>query len=373
MRVGLIGWRGMVGSVLLRRMQEERDFDLMEACFFSTSQAGTKYIANDGKEYLVANASDLLELSKMDVLVSCQGGEYTKSILPALRSRGWNGYWIDAASTKRMDSDSIIILDPINRKSIERGLQDGVKNFIGGNCSITLSLIGLGGVFKEGLIDWMSMMTYQAASGAGAANIRELLLQNQTLVSGVSDELKNKNGPILPILEKVGNTYLADGFPKSEFGAPLAGSLIPWIDSDLGNGSSREEWKGEVEANKILGHAPGTVKVDGLCVRVPVIRSHSAAITMSLKREIPIAELESIISKGSEWVTYVPNNKEESVNKLSPAYASGTLKISVGRLKKLNLPGNIYSVMTCGDQLLWGAAEPLRRMLRILLDGSVAN
>lgn len=373
MKVGLIGWRGMVGSVLLRRMQEERDFDIMRASFFSTSQVGKQYIANDGKAYVVSDATDLLELSQMDVLLSCQGGEYTKSILPALRSRGWHGYWIDAASTKRMDSDSIIVLDPINRKAIEKGLQDGVKNFIGGNCSITLSLIGLAGVFKEGLIDWMSMMTYQAASGAGAANVRELLLQNQALVSGVAGELGNSNGPILPILEKVGNAYLADGFPRAEFGVPLAGSLIPWIDSDLGNGSSREEWKGEVEANKILGNLPGTVKVDGLCVRVPVIRSHSAAITMSLKSAIPIAELESIISNGSEWVTYVPNNKEESVSRLSPAYASGTLKISVGRLKKLNIPGNIYSVMTCGDQLLWGAAEPLRRMLRILLDRSAAN
>jgi aspartate-semialdehyde dehydrogenase len=365
--VGLVGWRGMVGSVLVERMAKEGDFAKISTSYFSTSGAGKTMVDTNGVTQTLLDAHAVDQLAKMDIIISCQGGDYTKAVYPGLRASGWNGYWIDAASAKRMDDDSIIILDPVNRKQIDAALDAGVKNFIGGNCSITLSLLGLEGLFRAGLVEWVSMMTYQAASGAGAAQVRELLSQMDYVADSVKPDLNDPAVPVLKILSQARNALRNEAFPKEQFGAALAGSIIPWIDSDLGNGMSREEWKGEVELNKILDLAPGSVAVDGLCVRVGALQSHSAAITMKLKRDVSIAELEELIRHSHDWVDYVPNNKVDSLARLSPAATSGSLKVAVGRLRKMGVGENMYSVLTVGDQLLWGAAEPLRRMLNILL------
>ncbi len=366
--VGLVGWRGMVGSVLVERMAKEGDFAKISTSYFSTSGAGKTMVDTNGVTQTLLDAHAVDQLAKMDIIISCQGGDYTKAVYPGLRASGWNGYWIDAASAKRMDDDSIIILDPVNRKQIDAALDAGVKNFIGGNCSITLSFLGLEGLFRAGLVEWISMMTYQAASGAGAAQVRELLSQMDYVADSVKPDLNDPAVPVLKILNQARQALRSENFPKESFGTALAGSIIPWIDSDLGNGMSREEWKGEVELNKILGLAPSTVAVDGLCVRVGALQSHSAAITMKLKKDVPLAELETLIRQSHDWVDYVPNNKPDSIARLSPAATSGSLKVAVGRLRKMAVGENIYSIMTVGDQLLWGAAEPLRRMLNILLE-----
>lgn len=366
-KVGLVGWRGMVGSMLRERMAAEGDFDHIAAHYFSTSGAGQAMVDAHGTAHTLLDASALDQLGGMDIIISCQGGDYTKAVYPGLRASGWNGYWIDAASAKRMDDDAVIILDPVNRAQIDAALDAGIKNFIGGNCSITLSLLGLAGLFRAGLVEWMSVMTYQAASGAGAAYVRELLQQMDHITQDVRADLADPAAPILGILTKAKSAMQRADFPAAQFGAALAGSIIPWIDSDLGNGQSREEWKGEVETNKILGLAPGTIPVDGLCVRVGALQSHAAAITMKLKRDVPLAQLEDLLQSAHEWINYVPNNKADSVAQLSPAATSGALQVAVGRLRKLGVGENLYSVLTVGDQLLWGAAEPLRRMLTILL------
>ncbi|OCA54621.1 aspartate-semialdehyde dehydrogenase [Photorhabdus namnaonensis] len=368
-KVGLIGWRGMVGSVLLQRMLEENDFQGIVPHFYSTSNAGSSGPAIDGITYQLKDANAINSLTEMDIIITCQGGDYTKAIYPALKASGWQGYWIDAASALRMDKDSCIILDPVNRSQIDYEVSKGTKLFVGGNCSITLSLIGLAGLVKAGLIEWMSLMTYQSASGAGAKYVRELIAQNSYISQYLStDDLADK-GSILPLVKKVTNLISSPELPTQAFGVPLIGNIIPWIDSDLGDGNSREEWKGEVETNKILGLQPGTIKVNGLCVRVGVIRCHSAAITMKLKRDVSETEFVELVQNAHPWVSYVPNNKEESISKLTPASISGSLRVGVGRYKKMSLNDEpIYSVLTVGDQLLWGAAEPLRRMLNILLN-----
>lgn len=368
LEVGFVGWRGMVGSVLMDRMQTENDFDKINAAFFSTSQAGAVIPQIAGKaNQMVKDAYDLAELSKRDCIVTTQGSDYTREILPKLRQTGWDGYWLDAASLLRMEDDSIIILDPINRKNIDIALSDGIKNFIGGNCTVSLLLMALDGLFKADLVEWVSSMTYQAASGAGANNIRELLQQNGVIYTAVSDLLKDKTANILDINEKVSQTLHAADFPKEHFGAPLAGNVLPWIDSGLENGQTKEEWKGGVESNKILGYAPDTIKVDGICVRVGALRSHSQALTIKLKRkDISVAEISEIIAKANPWVYVVANNKFDTFHKLTPAFVSGSLNVGVGRIRKLKFGEDYLGLFTVGDQLLWGAAEPLRRMLNIL-------
>ncbi|KFG95219.1 aspartate-semialdehyde dehydrogenase [Burkholderia paludis] len=367
-KVGLVGWRGMVGSVLLKRMRDEGDFAKISPAYFSTSAAGRTYRDPRGVEHRLLDANSIKQLGEMDIVITCQGGDYTKAVYPALRASGWNGFWIDAASAKRMDDDSIIVLDPVNRAQIEAGIAAGVRNYIGGNCSITLSLIGLAGLFRSGLVEWMSMMTYQAASGAGARHVKELLGQMSAVAKSVDGSLADPDTPVLDVLAKAHAAAHASDYPTEAFGVPLAGSIVPWIDSDLGNGVSREEWKGEVETNKILGLPPGTIRVDGLCVRVAALRSHSAAITLKLKEDCEPDQLETLIRDAHEWVDFVPNNKQETIHRLSPAAVSGSLKIGVGRLRRLNVGPHMYSVLTTGDQLLWGAAEPLRRVLNIILD-----
>jgi len=364
MKVGLVGWRGMVGSVLLQRMQEENDFQGVEPVFFSTSQAGQPAPLGAGT---LQKAEDIAELKKLDVIITCQGGDYTKAIHPELRKQGWTGYWIDAASTLRMEKDAVIILDPVNRNVIDKALKNGQKDFIGGNCTVSLMLMGLGGLFEAGLVEWLSSMTYQAASGAGAPNMRELLDQMGVLHGSVSDLLKNPSSAILDIDTKVTATLRSDAMPKKEFGVPLAGNLIPWIDREVEDGQSREEWKGLVETNKILGTTT-PIPVDGLCVRVGAMRCHSQAVTIKLKKDMPIAEIEQLIAKHNQWVKLVPNTKADSISQLTPAAVSGTLTVPVGRVRKMKMGPQYISAFTCGDQLLWGAAEPLRRMLRILME-----
>jgi aspartate-semialdehyde dehydrogenase len=355
----------MVGSVLLQRMQEENDFKGIEPVFFSTSQAGQPAPMNAGT---LKKAEDIAELKKLDIIITCQGGDYTKAIHPELRKQGWNGYWIDAASTLRMEKDAVIILDPVNRKVIDAALKNGQKDFIGGNCTVSLMLMGLGGLFEAGLVEWLSSMTYQAASGAGAPNMRELLDQMGVLNGSVAELLKNPSSAILEIDTKVTAALRSDAMPKKEFGGvPLAGNLIPWIDREVEDGQSREEWKGLVETNKILGTST-PIPVDGLCVRVGAMRCHSQAVTIKLKKDLPIAEIEQLIAKHNQWVKLVPNTKADSISQLTPAAVSGTLTVPVGRVRKMKMGPQYISAFTCGDQLLWGAAEPLRRMLRILTD-----
>ncbi|WP_323066403.1 aspartate-semialdehyde dehydrogenase [Aeromonas jandaei] len=366
-KVGLIGWRGMVGSVLLQRMQDENDFYGIEVHFFSTSNAEGDGPIIQGVTYKLKDAKSILALAGMDIIITCQGGDYTNAVYPSLKASGWQGYWIDAASALRMDKDSCIILDPVNRPQIDKAIKEGIKLFIGGNCSITLSLLALAGVIKAELVEWMSIMTYQSASGGGAKQVRELIAQSCYISSNLKYEDLANQEPILPLVKRVGELISSSELPTEALGAPLMGSLIPWIDSDLGDGNSREEWKGEVETNKILGLTPGAISVNGLCIRVGVLRCHSAAITMKLKREVHEQEFSYLIQNAHPFVTYVQNNKQQSLAALTPAMISGSLKVGIGRFKKMFGADPIYSVLTVGDQLLWGAAEPLRRMLNILL------
>lgn len=370
-KVGLVGWRGMVGSVLMERMQAEKDFEGIETTFFTTSQGGQAAPEYEGVTLgsaILQDASSVSALSEMDIVITCQGGDYTKAVYPALRDAGWQGYWIDAASARRMDKSSIIILDPVNRRHIDKAVDDGFRDFIGGNCTVSLMLMGLGGLIEQGWVEWMSPMTYQAASGAGARNMRELLNQMGALRDRVADGLKDPSSAILDIDREVATCLRNSELPVDEFGVPLAGSLIPWIDSAMDNGQTREEWKAQVEANKILGRgADQQIPIDGLCVRIGAMRSHSQAITIKLKRDVPLSDIESAIRESNQWVKVVPNDKPSTVSQLTPAYASGTLEIPVGRLRKLSMGGEYLGAFTVGDQLLWGAAEPLRRMLNILL------
>jgi len=365
MKVGIVGWRGMVGSVLMQRMQEENDFALgFDPVFFTTSQAGQPAPMNAGT---LKDASDIAELKKLDVIITCQGGDYTKAIHPELRKQGWNGYWIDAASTLRMEPNAVIILDPVNRSVIDAALAKGEKDFIGGNCTVSLMLMALGGLFRAGVVEWISSMTYQAASGAGAPNMRELLAQMGVLNGVVAEELKNPGSAILEIDRKVTASLRDGSMPTKEFGFPLAGSVLPWIDREVEDGQSREELKGFQETNKILGTTT-PIPVDGLCVRVGAMRCHSQALTIKLNKNLPIAEIETLIKNDNQWVKLIPNTKADSLAGLTPAAVSGTLTVPVGRVRKMKMGPEYLSAFTCGDQLLWGAAEPLRRMLRILLE-----
>jgi aspartate-semialdehyde dehydrogenase len=365
MKVGIVGWRGMVGSVLMQRMQEEHDFALgFEPVFFTTSQAGQPAPMNAGT---LKDASDIAELKKLDVILTCQGGDYTKAVHPELRKQGWNGYWIDAASTLRMENNAVIILDPVNRGVIDAALANGQKDFIGGNCTVSLMLMALGGLFRAGVVEWISSMTYQAASGAGAPNMRELLSQMGVLNGVVAEELKNPGSAILEIDKKVTATLRDGSLPTKEFGFPLAGNVLPWIDREVEDGQSREELKGFQETNKILGTTT-PIPVDGICVRVSAMRCHSQALTIKLNKDLPIAEIENLIKNDNQWVKLIPNTKAESLAGLTPAAVSGTLTVPIGRVRKMKMGSQYVSAFTCGDQLLWGAAEPLRRMLRILLE-----
>ncbi|MCU1716010.1 aspartate-semialdehyde dehydrogenase [Pseudomonas sp. 5P_3.1_Bac2] len=367
-RVGLIGWRGMVGSVLMQRMLEEQDFDLIEPVFFTTSNVGGQGPAI-GKEIApLKDAYSIDELKSLDVILTCQGGDYTNEVFPKLREAGWQGYWIDAASSLRMDDSSVIVLDPVNRKVIDHQLDAGVKNYIGGNCTVSLMLMALGGLYEAGLVEWMSAMTYQAASGAGAQNMRELIKQMGAINASVADELADPASAILDIDRKVAQAMRSDSFPVDNFGVPLAGSLIPYIDKELPNGQSREEWKGQAETNKILGRIKSPIPVDGLCVRIGAMRCHSQALTIKLNKDVPLSDIEGLISQHNPWVKLVPNTREASMRDLGPTAVTGTLSVPVGRLRKLNMGSQYLGAFTVGDQLLWGAAEPLRRMLRILLE-----
>jgi aspartate-semialdehyde dehydrogenase len=366
MKVGLVGWRGMVGSVLMQRMREEQDFELFDAVFFTTSNVGGAAPA-EGKGAPLKDAHDLDALKAMDTIISCQGGDYTTEIFPRLRAAGWQGYWIDAASTLRMEDNAVIILDPVNLDLIKRSLASGGKNFIGGNCTNSILLMGLNGLFNAGLVEWVSSMTYQAASGAGAQNMRELLKQMGVVYGSVAELLQDEKSAILEIDRRVAEKLRSKDMPTEHFGVPLAGSLIPWIDKELDNGQSKEEWKGCAEVNKILG-TEKRIPVDGLCVRIGAMRCHSLALTLKLNRDVPLAEIEALIKGGNPWVKFVPNRREVSVRELTPVAVTGKLDVAVGRVRKLELGPEYVSAFVCGDQLLWGAAEPLRRMLRILLD-----
>ena len=372
-QVGIIGWRGMVGSVLLDRMREERDFDHVEPVFFSTSQAGAAAPPSGGSTTgraagRVLDANDIDALKSLPILISTQGGDYTNAIHPKLRASGWQGYWIDAASALRMDESTVIALDPVNLAVMKRAKRAGVKDFIGGNCTVSLMLMGLGGLATEGHIEWVTAMTYQSASGAGAQHMRELIEQMGVVHAAAGPLLSDPGASILDIDRTVGAAIASPQFPTEQFGAPLAGSLIPWIDKDLGNGQSREEWKAAAEANKILGLAPNTLAVEGVCVRVSAMRCHSQALTIKLKRDIPLDAIERIILSGNDWVRIVKNTREDSIRELSPAAVSGKMTVPIGRLRKLSIGPQYLSAFTVGDQLLWGAAEPLRRTLRLLVD-----
>ena len=368
MNVGIIGWRGMVGSVLVQRMREERDFEQIDPVFFSTSQAGAAAPEIGKRVPAVKDAKDLAALAAHDVLISCQGGDYTSEIYPRLRQSGWDGYWIDAASTLRMAPDATLILDPVNADVIDRAVASGVKNFVGPNCTVSLMLMATVGLFRAGLVEWITAMTYQAASGAGAPQMRELIAQMGYLNREVAGLLADPGSAILEIDKRVAAGMRSPELPaKQTFGVSLAGSLLPWIADDLGTGQSKEEWKATAEANKILGLAPGSVPVEGLCIRIGAMRSHSQALTIKLRRDVPLDEIESLIQSAHEWVRVVPNTKEASLAQLTPAAVTGTLEVPIGRLRKLAMGGEYLTAFTVGDQLLWGAAEPLRRMLRILL------
>ena len=352
----------------MQRMLEERDFDLIEPVFFTTSNFGGQG-PSIGKDIApLKDAYSIDELKTLDVILTCQGGDYTSEVFPKLREVGWQGYWIDAASSLRMNDDSVIVLDPVNRKVIDQSLDNGVKNYIGGNCTVSLMLMALGGLYEAGLVEWMSAMTYQAASGAGAQNMRELIKQMGAIHHAVADDLANPASAILDIDRKVAETQRSAEFPVDHFGVPLAGSLIPWIDKELPNGQSREEWKGQAETNKILGRNKSPIPVDGLCVRIGAMRCHSQALTIKLNKDVPLADIEGLISQHNPWVKLVPNQREISMRELSPTAVTGTLSVPVGRLRKLNMGSQYLGAFTVGDQLLWGAAEPLRRMLRILLE-----
>jgi len=368
LNVGFVGWRGMVGSVLMERMLAENDFNGFESLFFTTSQVGQKGPDIGLEIPPLEDALNLDLLATQDIVVSCQGGSYTEKAYPGLRQKGWQGYWIDAASTLRMSKESIIVLDPVNRDVIDRALADGIKDYIGGNCTVSLMLMALAGLFKNDVIDWLTSMTYQSSSGAGANNMRELVSQMRALGLAAADHLDNPASAILELDRTITGTQNSADFPTGYFGAPLAGCLIPWIDKPMENGQTREEWKGLVETNKILGREDNPVSVDGQCVRIGTMRCHSQAFTIKLKRDLPLDELEAMIREQNQWVKIVPNDKESTLKELSPAAVSGTLTIPVGRIRKMNLGSEYLTAFTVGDQLLWGAAEPLRRVLRILLD-----
>jgi len=371
--VGLVGWRGMVGSVLMDRMQAEGDFGLIEPVFFSTSNAGGKAPAQAKNETTLKDAHDIDALRKCDIIITAQGGDYTTDVFPRLRAAGWSGHWIDAASSLRMKDDAIIILDPVNLPVIKNALAKGGRNWIGGNCTVSCMLMGVGALYKAGLVEWMSSMTYQAASGGGAQHMRELLTQFGTINAEVRSLLDDPKSAILEIDRKVlAKQQSLTSDETANFGVPLGGSLIPWIDKDLGNGVSREEWKAGAETNKILGQGAqfGTPEtpVDGFCVRIGAMRCHSQALTFKLKKDVPLADIEALIAADNAWVKVVPNNKEATLKDLTPVAVTGTLGIPVGRIRKLAMGPEYVGAFTIGDQLLWGAAEPLRRMLRILLD-----
>jgi aspartate-semialdehyde dehydrogenase len=363
----------MVGSVLMQRMREEGDFDLIQPVFFSTSQAGQPGPRVGGIAPTVQNARNLDALLAMDAVISCQGGDYTSEIYPRLREAGWSGYWIDAASTLRMADDAVIVLDPVNGDVIARALERGVKDFIGGNCTVSLMLMATAGLFRAGLVEWVSSMTYQAASGAGAQHMRELVAQMGRAHQAVAPLVADAGTAILDIDRGVTDVLRSDDFPSAQFGYPLAGSLLPWIDKDLGNGQSREEWKGLAETNKILGRTDDPIPVDGICVRIGAMRCHSQALTIKLKRDVPLGDIEHALASAHEWVQVVPNEKEASLRQLTPAAVSGTLEVPIGRLRKLAMGREYLGAFTVGDQLLWGAAEPLRRVLRIVLSQTTAS
>jgi aspartate-semialdehyde dehydrogenase len=370
MRVGFVGWRGMVGSVLLQRLREERDFELIDPVFFTTSNAGGKGPDVGRGTAALKDARSIDELKAMDVVITCQGGDYTNEVHPRLRAAGWSGYWIDAASALRMKNDAVIILDPVNLDVIKDGLARGLKDYIGGNCTVSLMIMGLHGLFKHGVVEWMTAMTYQAASGAGAQNMRELLAQMGTAHAAAGELLADPAAAILEIDRRVADSLRSDAMPTEQFGVPLAGSLIAWIDKDLGNGQSREEWKAQAEGNKILGRAQAPIPIDGICVRIGAMRCHSQALTIKLTRDVPLGEIEAMLADANPWVRVVPNEREASIRELSPAAVTGALHVPVGRLRKLAMGPQYLAAFTVGDQLLWGAAEPLRRMLRILLEGA---
>jgi aspartate-semialdehyde dehydrogenase len=366
MKLGIIGYRGMVGSVLMGRMRAERDFEQFRTTFFSTSQVGQAAPIVPLGSPLLADAHHVPQLADMDVILSAQGGEYTSLMHPKLRAAGWTGYWIDAASTLRMKEDAVIVLDPVNRTAIEQALHNGVRDLIGGNCTVSLMLMALAGLFQRDLVEWVTAMTYQAASGAGAANMRELLAQMGAVHASVASQLADPASSILDIDQAVSACLRSDRLPTQAFGTPLAGNLIPWIDKDLGNGQSREEWKGAAETNKILGRAPNEIPIEGLCVRIGAMRCHSQALTIKLKAPVPLPEVESLIRDAHAWVRLVPNEREASIRELAPAAVSGTLAVPIGRLRRLSMGPDYLTAFTVGDQLLWGAAEPLRRVLRLI-------
>jgi aspartate-semialdehyde dehydrogenase len=368
LKVGFVGWRGMVGSVLMQRMMEENDFALIEPQFFTTSQVGAKAPGVGKDSAPLKSAMNIADLKLMDAIVSCQGGDYTSEIFPKLRADGWQGHWIDAASTLRMENDAVIILDPVNMHVIQDAYAHGNKNWVGGNCTVSLMLMALNGLFKADLVQWATSMTYQAASGAGAQNMRELLKQMGEAHFAASHLLADPASAILDIDRTVAGTLRDEKFPTSQFGVPLAGSLIPWIDKDLGNGQSKEEWKGGVETNKILGREANPIIIDGLCVRIGAMRCHSQALTIKLTQDVPLDEINQMLAEANPWAKVVPNEREVSMRELTPAAVTGTLNTPVGRLRKLSMGNDYLSAFTVGDQLLWGAAEPLRRMLRILIE-----
>lgn len=371
--VGLVGWRGMVGSVLMDRMAQERDFDLIEPLFFSTSNAGGTAPAFARNETALQNAFDIEQLKRCKIIITCQGGDYTSEVYPKLRAAGWNGHWIDAASSLRMADNAVIVLDPVNMPVIKNALSKGGRDWIGGNCTVSCMLMGVGALYKAGLVEWMSTQTYQAASGGGAQHMRELLTQYGTLNAEVKALLDDPKSAILEIDRKIiAKQRALSGDEIANFGVPLGGSLIPWIDKDLGNGTSKEEWKGMAETNKILGQGEGfgtaPIPVDGFCVRVGAMRCHSQALTLKLRKDVPLDEIEAMIAADNEWVKVVPNTREATIKDLTPVAVTGTMTIPVGRIRKLAMGPEYVGAFTVGDQLLWGAAEPLRRMLRILLD-----
>jgi aspartate-semialdehyde dehydrogenase len=366
-QVGIIGWRGMVGSVLLERMRAERDFDLVAPTFFSTSQAGAAGPQLSSGTAVVHDAYDIAALARLPILISTQGGDYTQSVHPRLRAAGWRGYWIDAASALRMEANAAIVLDPVNLQVMQAARAQGIKDFIGGNCTVSLMLMAVAGLLRAGVVEWITAMTYQSASGAGAQNMREMLQQMGVLHESAAALLKDPAAGILEIDRTVSAALRAENFPRAHFDVPLAGSLIPWIDKDLGDGQSREEWKAAAEANKILGSQAHPVPIEGICVRVSAMRCHAQALTIKLTQDLPMPEVEKLIGAANPWVRIVPNNKQDSIRELSPAAVSGKLDIPIGRLRKLSMGGEYLAAFTVGDQLLWGAAEPLRRTLRFLL------
>lgn len=368
-KVGIIGWRGMVGSVLMERMLAEKDFASFTPIFFTTSQVGQNAPSIPGKDTgILQDAYDIEALKQLDIILTCQGGDYTNQVYKKLKETGWQGYWIDAASTLRMEDDAIIVLDPVNQDIITKGIENGIKTFVGGNCTVSLMLMALGGLFKEDLVEWISVSTYQAASGAGAKNMRELLLQMGALKASVNNELMNPASSILDIERKVTTTMRSSSFPVDNFGTALAGSLIPWIDKYLPEtGQTKEEWKGYVETNKILNKDDPLIPIDGICVRIGALRCHSQAFTIKLKQDLPLEEIEQILASHNSWVKVIKNNKEDTLKYLTPEYVTGTLEIPVGRLRKLTMGGKYLSAFSVGDQLLWGAAEPVRRILNQLV------